>query len=582
MHLGPVTMIPLTSSTLLKDVLQQHGCPFGELNRVTQPGNADESLPDHSLPGLGQSGRGQLKGTPQRLFNACPDAMPYEVLDGCLQLDSSQISTDHVQRANASKACELPQGRQVPNELDSADAWGSATSISSTRNWETFLTCQHSAGRAWSPLPAMHHGTTGTSNGCHTHGAAPVWAQCESHPTSCSPPVDQISRRATPDVIHFAPGASCVHQLSNSDEEPQDHGIPGGWHSDRVRLIGTSQRQVSACPDDMPYEALDGLLQLGSSQISSDDAQRAKASKECELPQHRQVQCESHPASCSPHVGQISCRATREVIHSAPRASSVYQLRAPIEQGSSQDLYRPRGPPKGKVTTMMIRNIPAQFTMWRFVNEIDNQGFEGLYDYYYQPMDYQTRSQRDFAFVNFVSANIAETFRILFHGKVLFPYKCKDEPLTVLPALEQGLEANAVRYFTRKAQAHKKGMRSCPIFPKVDYSRFQEAEARARAVVANVPMAPASTVAPPQDAARQHLVHTGFDIPDYSVVPNTSHNETLTRARPEFATYPDERFTADSLYEYKYCSACGFVTQLCSSFCPQCGESCQSTPPSMA
>jgi len=132
----------------------------------------------------------------------------------------------------------------------------------------------------------------------------------------------------------------------------------------------------------------------------------------------------------------------------------------------------------------------------------------------------------------------------------------------VLPALEQGLEANAVRYFTRKAQAHKKGMRSCPIFPKVDYSRFQEAEARARAVVANVPMAPASTVAPPQDAARQHLVHTGFDIPDYSVVPNTSHNETLTRARPEFATYPDERFTADSLYEYKYCSACGSHTAL--------------------
>jgi len=405
-------------------------------------------------------------------------------------------------------------------------------------------------------------------------------------------------------------------QLSNPEEEPQQHDISIGWQDEGAQLESAQERQVSPCQDEMPYAVLGGMLQLGSSQMSCDDAWRADESKACDLSPHQQItsefdearklhqqrqtinefdaadeprnatainagtfnccethgaaparaQCESYRTSCSRHVHRSPHRETRDLNHRSPGASSAHRPRHQIEQASAQDLYRPRrSQQQGQLTTMMIRNIPAQLTMWQLLNEIDHQGFKGLYDYYYQPMDYQTRTQRDFAFVNFVSPNIAAIFRMLFDGKRLPPYEWEDEPITVLPAFEQGLEANTVRYFTRKAERHRKEMRSRPIFLEVEFSRVPEAEARARELVANSRMAtpimnwgPAPSVPSLQDAAWQHPV---CDLPASSA---------------QFPTYSHEQYTADRLYEQQYCSACGSVVHACFRFCPLCGERCQS------
>jgi len=280
-----------------------------------------------------------------------------------------------------------------------------------------------------------------------------------------------------------------------------------------------------------------------SASVSSDDAFRGEVLEANEFHQHRPAMQEFNDAKHSRsqhtqgsrHVGRSPCQANRDGHNWGPRPFSDQRLRPQKEQAWAQGNDIRGGLPEGKVTTLMIRNIPAQFTMWQFVDEINNQGFKGLYDYYYQPVDYQTRTQRAFAFVNFVSPDIANFFKIRFNGKRLGPFQWEDEPIIVLPALEQGLEANTVSYFTRKAERHRKEMRSRPIFPEVDFSRVAEAEARVRELFAN-----SSMTSPMEDWG------------------------------PE-STSPPQQYVA-WCYEQQYCSACGSLLHLRFRFCPECGE----------
>jgi len=115
----------------------------------------------------------------------------------------------------------------------------------------------------------------------------------------------------------------------------------------------------------------------------------------------------------------------------------------------------------------------------------------------------------------------------------------------VLAAFDQGLEANIVRYFTRKAEMHRKEMRSHPIFPEVNFSRIREAEARASEVMANchltAPMVDwGLSPGMPRDAAWQHHPQTGGDFLGGEALcwcpsmPDTHHDETLGKANAQF------------------------------------------------
>lgn len=251
---------------------------------------------------------------------------------------------------------------------------------------------------------------------------------------------------------------------------------------------------------------------------------------------------------CSRHVGQNPELTAQNVNYAAPRASYADRLQLQKERSLVQEPSRPRRHPEG-VTTIMIQNVPAQFTIWELLNKSDHQFFKGLYNYYYQPVNYQTKAPKSFAFVNFVSPDIAALFRIRFHGKRLPSSHWEDEPVLVLAAFEQGIEENIVRYFTRKAERDRKEMRSRPIFPEVDFSRIREAEATANEVMASCgltsPMVDwglSPGVPPLQDAAWQHHQQTALDVVHGEAfcwcpsMPDTRHNGKLTRACPQSLT----------------------------------------------
>jgi hypothetical protein len=67
-------------------------------------------------------------------------------------------------------------------------------------------------------------------------------------------------------------------------------------------------------------------------------------------------------------------------------------------------------------TTVMMRNIPGEYTRADLLGLIDQQGFSGLYDLVYLPVDFHTELNHGYAFINFTTAENTERFRDHFMG----------------------------------------------------------------------------------------------------------------------------------------------------------------------
>jgi len=196
----------------------------------------------------------------------------------------------------------------------------------------------------------------------------------------------------------------------------------------------------------------------------------------------------SGTASSEGHTFSMACTGTREFKKSVPEVASASQPRSAQEQATAEEtscaseLTTGEGEVLEKIaTTMLIRNVPDGCTSTEFMNIIDLEGFKGLYDYYYQPMNYQTGRPRTYAFMNFVTPAIAKAFQIKTHGIKLYSGKHEVPPLCVCPAHEQGWHTHVVRYYA--CNQSRKSKRSKPFFPKVDLQRIPQAEAEAKQLI---------------------------------------------------------------------------------------------------
>merc|ERR1712039_987523 len=101
----------------------------------------------------------------------------------------------------------------------------------------------------------------------------------------------------------------------------------------------------------------------------------------------------------------------------------------------------------GGRTTVMLRNIPNNYTRSMLVNMLDAEGFAARYDFIYIPHDFSTDASLGFAFVNLVSPGDAERLFRAFSG-----FKRWAIPSAKVCAVgwggsqQQGLEANIERY----------------------------------------------------------------------------------------------------------------------------------------
>eukprot|EP00930_Biecheleria_cincta_P072476 TRINITY_DN59868_c0_g1_i1.p1 TRINITY_DN59868_c0_g1~~TRINITY_DN59868_c0_g1_i1.p1 ORF type:complete len:311 (-),score=57.41 TRINITY_DN59868_c0_g1_i1:293-1225(-) len=67
-------------------------------------------------------------------------------------------------------------------------------------------------------------------------------------------------------------------------------------------------------------------------------------------------------------------------------------------------------------TTVMMRNIPNNYTRDMFLAMLDGEGFQGLYDFVYLPCDFNRDANLGYAFVNLVSADATKAFWTTFAG----------------------------------------------------------------------------------------------------------------------------------------------------------------------
>merc|ERR1712110_1180317 len=69
-----------------------------------------------------------------------------------------------------------------------------------------------------------------------------------------------------------------------------------------------------------------------------------------------------------------------------------------------------------EATTLIVRKIPKSCTRSQLLALMDREGFQGLYDLVYLPIDFATRTGLGYAFVNFISEERASQFITHFQG----------------------------------------------------------------------------------------------------------------------------------------------------------------------
>lgn len=95
------------------------------------------------------------------------------------------------------------------------------------------------------------------------------------------------------------------------------------------------------------------------------------------------------------------------------------------------------------------------------LEEINKQGFEGTYDFFYLPMDSHNKTNVGYAFVNFLDGADLERFCRHFENRAFDQYQ-SNKIATVSPAHINGLEAN-VRHLAKKAVSQFKDREYQPI-----------------------------------------------------------------------------------------------------------------------
>jgi len=105
-------------------------------------------------------------------------------------------------------------------------------------------------------------------------------------------------------------------------------------------------------------------------------------------------------------------------------------------------------------TTVMIRNMPNNYTRDMLLELVDTMGFSGAYDFAYLPVDFQSQAGLGYAFINFSS--VAEAKRCFERFEGFSNWKVPSEKVCTVTwsSPTQGLEAHIERYKNSPVMHH--------------------------------------------------------------------------------------------------------------------------------
>jgi len=129
------------------------------------------------------------------------------------------------------------------------------------------------------------------------------------------------------------------------------------------------------------------------------------------------------------------------------------------------------------ISTVMLRNIPCRYTQGSLLQEIDQLGFEGSYDFFYLPMDMRNKNSVGYAFINFTEPAHAQRFFEVMKSHRFRRY-CSDKLPKASPAHLQGLQNN-ILHFVNRAVSNCRDTRYRPVVLKPGGRRLDLHEALA-------------------------------------------------------------------------------------------------------
>ncbi|CAE6970087.1 ML4 [Symbiodinium sp. CCMP2592] len=97
-------------------------------------------------------------------------------------------------------------------------------------------------------------------------------------------------------------------------------------------------------------------------------------------------------------------------------------------------------------TTVMLRNIPNNYTREMFLELLDHHGFAGRYDFAYLPCDFYRDANLGYAFVNLVDSKAVEDLWVAFDGFVGWSLPTSKVCQVRWSGPHQGFEAHVERF----------------------------------------------------------------------------------------------------------------------------------------
>jgi len=97
-------------------------------------------------------------------------------------------------------------------------------------------------------------------------------------------------------------------------------------------------------------------------------------------------------------------------------------------------------------TTVMLRNLPNNYDREMVLAMIDGEGFAGLYDFIYLPIDFKTQACLGYAFVNLATPREVPRFWETFNGYSEWAFPSKKVCSVTWSGPHQGRDAHVDRY----------------------------------------------------------------------------------------------------------------------------------------
>jgi hypothetical protein len=97
-------------------------------------------------------------------------------------------------------------------------------------------------------------------------------------------------------------------------------------------------------------------------------------------------------------------------------------------------------------TAVVLRNLPSSYTRSSLLELLEDEGFEGSYDFVYVPMDFSSNASLGYALINFVAESDASRCWAVFEGFSDWGVPSQNVAEVVWSQPHQGVESHIQRY----------------------------------------------------------------------------------------------------------------------------------------